>query len=141
MDSIGFEDLPEQALVLLDSAPVIYVLENHVRLAARFRPLFEAHERGRLRFSVTTITIAEVLIGPLQAGDEALARRYRAMLERWQPVALDVDIAESATRLRASLNLKLADAIQAASALAIDAAALLTHDRDFSRVHSLRILS
>ena len=90
MDSIGFEDLPEQALVLLDSAPVIYVLENHVRLAARFRPLFEAHERGRLRFSVTTITIAEVLIGPLQAGDEALARRYRAMLERWQPVALDV---------------------------------------------------
>ncbi len=128
-------------MVLLDSAPVIYVLENHVRLAARFRPLFEAHERGRLRFSVTTITIAEVLIGPLQAGDEALARRYRAMLERWQPVALDVDIAESATRLRASLNLKLADAIQAASALAIDAAALLTHDRDFSRVHSLRILS
>ena len=42
---------------------------------------------------------------------------------------------------RASLRLKLADAVQAASALAINAAALVTHDRDFSRVRSLRIIS
>ena len=67
--------------------------------------------------------------------------RYRAILESWQPITLDVDIAESAARLRASLRLKLADAVQAASALAINAAALVTHDRDFSRVHSLRIIS
>ena len=82
-----------------------------------------------------------MLTGPLQAGDEVLARRYRATLERWNPVELDVHIAESAARLRASLWLKLADAIQAASALAINAAALVTHDRDFSRVRSLRIIS
>ena len=105
-------------------------------------PLFDAHGAARLRFAVTTITIAiaEVLSGPLQAADDALARRYRAILESWQPVALDVDIAESAARLRASLCLKLADAVQAASALAINAAALVTHDRDFSRVRSLRII-
>lgn len=94
-----------------------------------------------MRFAVTTVTIAEVLSGPLQAADDALARRYRAILESWQPIALDVDIAESAARLRASLRLELADAVQAASALAINAAALVTHDRDFSRVHSLRIIS
>jgi predicted nucleic acid-binding protein len=35
----------------------------------------------------------------------------------------------------------LADAVQVASALAVDAAALVTHDRDFSRVRSLRIIS
>ena len=141
MEPIEFEDLPEQALLLLDSAPVIYFLENHPRLAPRFKPLFEAHDRGRLRFAVTAITIAKVLIGPLQAGDEALARRYRAMLERWQPIALDADIAESAARFRVSLRLKLADAMQAASALAINAAALVTCNRDFSRVHGLRIIS
>jgi predicted nucleic acid-binding protein len=82
-----------------------------------------------------------MLAGPLQADDEALARRYRAILETWQPVELTIDIAESAARLRASLNLKLPDAVQAASALAINAAALATHDRDFSRVRSLRIVS
>ena len=94
-----------------------------------------------MRFAVTTVTIAEVLPGPLQAGDEALARRYRATFESWQTVELTIDIAESAARLRASFGLKLADAIQAASAFAINAAALVTHDRDFSRVRSLRIIS
>ena len=141
MEPLALSDLPQDALVLIDSAPVIYFLEGHPKFGPRFKPLFEAHESGRLRFAVTTITIAEVLTGPLQAGDDALARRYRAILESWQPVALDVDIAESAARLRASLRLTIADAVQAASALAINAAALVTHDRDFSRVRSLRIIS
>jgi predicted nucleic acid-binding protein len=125
----------------MDSAPIIYVLEGHPGIGPRFKPLFEAHAAGRLRFAVTTITIAEILTGPLRAADEALARRYRAILESWQPIALDTDIAESAARLRESLRLKLPDAVQAASALAINAAALVTYDRDFSRVHSLRIIS
>lgn len=141
MEPLKFEDLPDQALLLMDSAPVIYVLDGHPKFGPRFKPLFEAHAAGRLRFAVTTVSIAEVLTGPLQAADEALARRYRAVLESWQPIALDVGIAESAARLRASLGLRLADAVQAASALAINAAALVTHDRDFARVHSLRIIS
>jgi predicted nucleic acid-binding protein len=98
-------------------------------------------EQGRLRFAVTTGTIAEVLTGPLRAGDEAVARRYRATLEGWQVVELNVEIAESAARLRASLRLKLPDAVQTVSALAINAAAIVTRDRDFSRVHSLRVIS
>jgi predicted nucleic acid-binding protein len=133
--------LPEQSLLLVDSAPIIYLFERNPQFAPRFRPVFEAHAAGRLRLAVTTITILEVMTGPLRAGDEALARRYRATLESWQTIELNLDIAESAARLRASLRLKLADAIQAASALAINAAALVTHDRDFSRVHSLRVLS
>jgi predicted nucleic acid-binding protein len=141
MEPLNFADLPEGALILIDSAPVIYVLEGHKRLGPRFAPLFAAHGAGRLRFAVTTIAIAEVLTGPLKAGDDALARRYRAILESWQPIALDLDIAESAARLRASLRLKLADAVQAASALAVNAAALVTHDRDFSRLRALRIIS
>jgi len=141
MEPLAFEDLPDQTLLLMDSAPIIYVLEGHPKFGPRFKPLFEAHAAGRLRFAVTTITIVEVLSGPLRAANEALARRYRAVLESWQPVELDVDIAESAARLRASLRLGLADAVQAASALAINAAALVTHDRDFSRVQSLRVIS
>ncbi len=117
------------------------MLEGHPAFMPRFRPLFDAHAAGRLRFAVTTLTIAEVLAGPLKGGDEALARRYRAILKSWGPVALDSAIAESAARLRASLRLKLADAVQAASALAVDAAAVVTHDRDFSRVRSLRVIS
>jgi predicted nucleic acid-binding protein len=141
MEPVELENLPDQALLLMDSAPIIYVLESHPKLAQRFEPLFAAHAAGRLRFAVTPITIVEVLTGPLQAGDEALARRYRARLESWQLVELNIDIAESAARLRASARLRVPDAVQAASALAINAAALVTHDRDFSRVRSLRVIS
>jgi predicted nucleic acid-binding protein len=140
MEPIDPGTLSADAVVLVDSAPIIYVLESHPKFAHRFQPLFAAHAAGNLRFAVTTITIAEVLTGPLQAGDEALVRRYRAVLQSWQVVPLDLDIAEGAARLRAALRLKLADAVQAASALAINAAALVTHDRDLSRVKSLRVI-
>jgi predicted nucleic acid-binding protein len=53
---------------------------------------------------------------------------------------LDAETAESAARLRAVLKLKLADAVQAASALAIGADALVTHDRDFSSLRGLRVI-
>lgn len=56
-------------------------------------------------------------------------------------VPLDADIAESAARLRAALGLKLADAVQVASAVAVGADALVTHDRDLRRVKSLPVLS
>ncbi len=141
MEPLEFADLPDRALLLLDSAPIIYVVEAHPGFGPRYMPLFVAQAAGRLRFAVTGITVAEVLTGPLKARNEALARQFRAILESWQLVGLTIEIAESAARLRASLRLDLPDAIQAASALAINAAALVTHDRDFSRLKSLRVIS
>ncbi|MGH8126655.1 MAG: type II toxin-antitoxin system VapC family toxin [Rhodanobacteraceae bacterium] len=140
MEALDAAALPEGALVLVDSAPIIYVLEGHSRLAARFAPLFERHARGGIALAVTTVTLAEVMTGPLAAGEEALARRYRATLETWRMVDFDSDIAEHAARLRATYRLKLPDAIQLASALSINADALVTHDRDFEQVRGLRIL-
>src|SRR5690349_13387550 len=105
MEPLDHGDLPDQALLLIDSPPIIYVLEGHPSFAPRFRSLFEAHAAGRLRFAVTTVTIAEVLTGPLKAGEEGLARRYRAILESWHPIDLDIAIAENAARLRASFGL------------------------------------
>lgn len=140
MEPVSLEGLPENALLLVDSAPIIYVLEDHPELASVFRPVFEAHDEGVLRLAVTTVTLAEVLTGPLGARDEVLAERYRATLKSWFVVDLDAEIAESAARLRAACKLKLADAVQAASALAVGADALVTHDRDFSALRDLRVL-
>jgi predicted nucleic acid-binding protein len=139
--SLDIPSLRQGALVLVDAAPIIYVLEGHPRFAPRFRPLFDRQADGQILFAVTTIVIAEVLTGPLAAGEEALARRYRAVLESWQVVDLTPDIAESAARFRARLELRLPDAVQVASALAVQAEALVTHDRDFAAVRSLPILS
>jgi predicted nucleic acid-binding protein len=140
MEPVSLEGLPQNALLLVDSAPIIYVLEDHPKFAAAFRPVFEAHEKGLVRFAVTTITLAEVLAGPLSKGDEVLAEKYRATLRSWFVVDLDAETAESAARLRAALKLKLADAVQAASALSIGADALVTHDRDFSALRDLSVI-
>lgn len=141
MEPLILSALPHGGLVLVDTAPIVYVLEAHPRLASRFQPLFELQAAGDIQFAVTTTTIAEVLTGPLAAGEEALAKRYRAVMESWQVINLTADLAESAARFRAGLKLKLPDAIQVASAIAVNADALVTHDRDFSRVKALMILS
>jgi predicted nucleic acid-binding protein len=140
MGALDLSGLPENALLLVDAAPIIYRLERHPILAQRFAPVFDSQTAGDVRFAVTTITIAEVLAGPFKGGDEALARRYRAVLESWRVVELNADLAEAAARLRGLMKLKLPDAIQAATALAINADALVTHDRDFSKVAGLRVI-
>jgi predicted nucleic acid-binding protein len=141
MDALGIESLDDGALVLVDTAPIIYVLEGHERFAPRFAPLFVRHAEGALQLAVSTITLSEVLAGPFAGGEEAIARRYRAMLESWGVVDLTADIAEQAARARAQYRLKLPDAVQLATALAINADALVTHDRAFGKVRGIRILS
>ena len=140
MEPLDAEALPNGALLLVDSAPIIYTLEAHPKFASRYALMFERHAAGDLSLALTTITIAEVLTGPLSAGEEALAKRYRAVMESWRVVELSADIAETAARLRGKLKLKLPDAIQVASALAINADALVTHDLDFVKVKGLRVV-
>jgi len=107
--------------LLLDTYPIVCWLEGHRALAGRCWPVFGKYAAGELQFAITTVTIAEVLAGPLRVGDEALTARSRAILESWRVVDLTASIAGSAARLRAALRLKPADAVQAASAFAINA--------------------
>ncbi|MFN0160604.1 MAG: type II toxin-antitoxin system VapC family toxin [Burkholderiales bacterium] len=124
----------------VDSAPIIYFLEDHPRLAARFAPVFEAEAEGALDIVISAITVAEVLAGPLKAGNEALAASYRRALSLWEIVSVDAELAALAARLRIAHGLRLPDALQAATALVSGSAALITHDRDFSRLDSLRVI-
>lgn len=132
--------LSEGATVLVDTAPWIYLLEDHAEFAPRFVGLFEAAERGQIQLALSTVTLAEVLTGPFKAGQAALAKRYETALGAYQLVPLSAAAASLAAQLRVQYRLKLPDAVQLASALQIGAAALVTHDRDFSAVQGLPVL-
>ena len=132
--------LPAGALVVVDTAPLIYLLEDHPQFLPGFIGLFEAEAAGALQIAVSTLTVAEVLTGPMHTGQDALASRYEVALCRFTVVPVDLGVAVLAARLRARYGLKLPDAIQLATALSLGAAALVTHDRDFARVHGLAIL-
>lgn len=129
------------AMVVVDTAPFIYVLEAHAQFADRFTGLFEAADAGLLQIALSTITLAEVLTGPFKASQTALAKRYEKALARYTIVSVSAPIAALAAQLRAQYRLKLPDALQLATALELGATAFVTHDRDFTQVTGIDILT
>ena len=134
--------IPDHATILVDTNPIVYVLEGHP-LAARFEGVFADVESGRIHALVTPVTLAEVVSGPLKFGQDALAERYRNAITNapgWSLCPIDADIAMLAAHLRVRHRMKLPDAIQLASAVHEGCHALLSHDRDFGKISEIPIL-
>lgn len=134
--------LADGVTVLVDTNPIVYFFEGSPH-AAPFESLFYDIEGGRIQALVTPITVAELVTGPLRAGKEALAERYRQAVTSGAGFSLreiDVDIAMLAARLRLRHRLKLPDALQLAVAVREGCAALITHDRHFDGVTDIPIL-
>jgi predicted nucleic acid-binding protein len=120
--------VPDGATVLVDTSPIIYRFEGSA-LAASFECVFADVQAGRIDALVTPITVAEVMTGPLHAGKEALAERYRQAITSGSGFSIrdtDADIAALAARLRLRHRLKLPDAIQLATAVHAGCFAVVT---------------
>jgi predicted nucleic acid-binding protein len=134
--------IPDGATVLIDTNPIVYWFDGS-ELAAPFASVFADLEAGRIEAMVTPITVAEVVTGPLRAGKEALAERYRQALTASPGFTVrdtNADIAMLAARLRLRHRLKLPDAIQLATAVHAGCFALISRDRDFGHVSDVLIL-
>ncbi len=128
-------DLPTQGRLLVDSAPIIYYLEDHPVFSARYEQMFIGADAGKYELAITTVSLVEVLTGPLRHGNKTLANHYREALTSppgWHVVHLTPAIAYRAAQIRGETRLRTPDAIQLASALEISCLGLVTQDRDFS---------
>ncbi|MBO0352207.1 hypothetical protein J0895_24615 [Phormidium pseudopriestleyi FRX01] len=67
-------------LVGLDTAPLIYFIEENPTYINMMDAFFEAMERGEFRVVTSVITLLEVLVYPLRQLDRTLADRYRNIL-------------------------------------------------------------
>ncbi len=139
---IDLDFLEDNALVTVDTAPIIYLLEDNPQFAEKFYPLFQQIESGRIRGVISPITIAEVVAGPLSFNNEILANRYFTVLSStpWIVQNLSAELSFLAARIRIRYQLKLPDAIQIATAVHTGSSALITHDRDFHGVDEIKIL-
>ena len=127
----------------IDTAPLIYYIEQHSDYIERVRPFFTSLAQGHFRVVTSTVTLLEVLIHPLRRGDEALARLYNDILlssPNISTMPVTYATAQEAAELRAQHNLKTPDAIQLAIALSERATALLTNDRAFPQDIGIEIL-
>jgi predicted nucleic acid-binding protein len=130
-------------VVGVDTAPLIYLIEENSLYLPFVRPFFEAVDRGDFRVVTSILTLTEVLIHPMRHGDHDLADQYRRILLQANQVAtvpVSAGIAEEAARLRARHALRTPDAIQLATAIRSGASSFLTNDSRIPGLASLKIL-
>ena len=131
-------------LVFIDTAPFIYLIEEHPRYLPVVKPLFESLDRGELRAVTSVITLLEAIVHPLRMPDSILASTY---LEVFQSASgLDLwtvgpNVAVEAASLRATNpSLRAPDAIQLSVARLAGASLFITNDRRLAGLSDLRTI-
>jgi len=133
----------EGQLIALDTAPLIYFIEEHPTYLPILDSFFEKLDKGSIRVVTSVITLSEVLVKPLRDGETELAQQYRDILlnaEGLTTVEVSVAIAEKAAKLRSQYSLRTPDAIQIATALQSGATALITNDIRWPVLPNLQML-
>jgi predicted nucleic acid-binding protein len=106
--------------------------------------VFERIDGGSISAVASTVTLVELLTGPLFAGDIALAERHKELFLRtsgFSVAPVTPSIAERAAEVRAQYRLRTPDAIIVASALEADCDAIISNDDDWKRrITEIRIL-
>lgn len=130
-------------VVGLDTAPLIYFIEQNQTYLELVRAFFQAMSRGEFQVVTSTLTLTEVLVHPLRAGDLELAAQYRDIVldqENLTTLPVSAEIAEVAAQLRVAQNLRTPDALQIATAIQAGATFFLTNDGRLAAVPDLEVL-
>ncbi|MBD6616934.1 type II toxin-antitoxin system VapC family toxin [Komarekiella sp. 'clone 1'] len=129
--------------VYLDTNIWIYALEGYPAFVQNLTQLFQNIEQGNLSVITSELSLAEALVKPFQNQDLAQQKTYKQFISNSRnltviPVSRQVLI--EAAQLRASVNIKLPDAIYAATALLSQCSTFLTNDQRFESVPSLSVV-
>jgi predicted nucleic acid-binding protein len=130
-------DIPDGAVVLLDSVTLIYFLDQRPPYFDAAAEFFARIAAGDLTGVVSALALAEVLVEPIRAGDAARALEASATLRSYPHLALrdvDPEVAERAAELRARFNLRTPDAVHAATGLVEGAQWFVTNDLRLRRI-------
>lgn len=140
---MGWIDRLYGKTVALDTAPLIYYLEENPAYLPLVDTFFDAMTQGNFEAVTSTMTLAEVLVHPIRQGNAALAANYRDILHNTphlRTIPFTANIAEIAARLRANHTIRTPDAIQMATAIAMKADFFLTNDGGLPALSSPAVL-
>lgn len=135
--------LPLGSVLYIDTAPLIYLLEQHHRHAPRLASLLRRINEHTLSGVTSYITMTELLVKPFEAGRDDLVRRYRDVLTsspNFRVLPVDEDVAVEAARIRGTTGIRLADAVHLATAKVAQADVFLTNDAGLRSYRELRVL-
>jgi predicted nucleic acid-binding protein len=129
--------------VFLDTAPLIYYIEENRNYSPILNKLFLANSKGDFLFQTSVITLLEVLVHPMRANEPQLVEEYQNILcnsPSIDIIDLTIDIAIKAASLRAKYGLKTPDSIQVATALNASSEFFLTNDIRLKAISEIEIL-
>jgi predicted nucleic acid-binding protein len=121
--------------IFFDTNLFIYLLGDSGERGAAVGDLVERISERRDEMITSTLTLAEVLVKPLSAGDVAWADRYEKLLNTpgVSLISFDRPCARIYAQLRQDKTLKPADAIQLACAASVRCDLFITNDERLSR--------
>jgi hypothetical protein len=70
----------QNQIVGLDTAPLIYLIEQNETYLECMRAFFGAMIQGEFQVVTSTLTLTEVLVHPLRSGNIELAAQYRDII-------------------------------------------------------------
>lgn len=138
------EKLAEHRRIMLDTAPIIYFIEEHTAFGYVAEQIFRTIcDNPHYQAFSSVITLIEVLTHPMRQLNSQLVAQYKAFLLRsanFTMYGIDPIIAEKAAELRARYGLKTPDAIQLAVAIQNGGTLFITNDRNLTKVNDIEIV-
>ncbi|MDZ4347255.1 MAG: PIN domain-containing protein [Candidatus Binatia bacterium] len=130
-------------VISLDTAPLIYYIEDVAPYADLVEPVFGLLENHSLRAVTSTVTIAEILTKPFADKNFSLADEIKFTLKSFSALTVlpvDEKLAEAAALIRARYAIRLPDALQVAAAIQGEATLFLTNDKRTKKVDAVEVL-
>ncbi len=128
--------------VVIDTMALIYFFEDTPRYGVLCEQIVRRIARGDFIGIVTPITVAELLVKPLEQGRTDISDAYRRAISNLQNVELPSMTYETgclAGALRAKYGFALPDMFQIAVALQTRLPAILTNDKALLRIEEVNV--
>jgi predicted nucleic acid-binding protein len=139
---VGSLILPASGSVYIDTQILIYTVERYSRYVSHLTLSWTAAKAGRIEVVTTELAVLETLVVPMRTKNRAVQQDYETALFRrsLRLVPISRPILYEAARLRAvHPQLKTPDAVHATTANLGGASLLLTNDRAFRSLTSLKM--
>jgi predicted nucleic acid-binding protein len=100
-------------------------------------------QKGNAKGVLSSISFAELMVRPLQAGEDDLADLYRVLIHEMpnlETVSVDPNIASRAAEIRAAYNTGPTESLLLATALESGATGFVTSDPGLKQINGIKVM-
>lgn len=126
--------------VFIDTAPIIYYLENSSQYMSSIKKFFAACVKSDIQIVTSTITVEEYLVLPYLNGRMELVENFKCFIDymNMEVVEINFRIAERGAKIRGRYkSFKAMDALQIATAIESGCDMFFTNDKQLRQEREL----